>query len=127
MWVVGCQQGPRVERSIWGLVLLCHCLLGVFGSTLLPLCVCFPFSEWKLVLYSSVGARIDTGGISTMLLNAENAIFSFVSFVESVDPDPEVKQPSPIVGCCRFFCVYIVYICVSLPIPKIQLSVLQKE
>lgn len=55
------------------------------------------------MLYSSVVCRIDIGGISTMLLNAENAICSFVSFVESVDPDPEVKQPSPIVGCCRVF------------------------
>lgn len=43
-------------------------------------------------------------------------------FVESVDPDPEVKQP--VVGCCRIFCVCFG---MSLPIPKIQLSVLQKE
>lgn len=69
-----------------------------------------------------MGGRIDIGGVCTMLLNAKNAIYSFVSFVESVDPDPEVKQP--IVACSRVFCVCIG---MSLPITKIQLSVLQKE
>lgn len=70
-----------------------------------------------------MGGRVDIGGGSTMLLNAKNAMFSFVFFVASVDPDPGVKQP--VVGCCRVFYMCVL-VCLS-PIPKLQLSVLQKE
>lgn len=57
-----------------------------------------------------MGGRVDIGGVSTMLLNAKNAIVSFVFFVVSVDPDPRVKQP--VVGCCRVF-----YLCIGMSLP----------
>lgn len=49
---------------------------GTFGGTLLYLCVCFPFCEWKWYLYSTVGERTDLGDVSTMLPNAKNTVFS---------------------------------------------------
>lgn len=49
---------------------------GAFGGTLLSLCVCFPFCEWKWYLCNSVGGGVDLGDVSAMPLNAKNTVFT---------------------------------------------------